>query len=293
MLAERLRGADLSTLLLAVTDRRAGRRTPSDVLRQYERDRFVRPGAVDARCLLAVERIALEAAHPAFDPVLTAPVAPLGAHAVVAGVSQNRVVTTIRGSEVAADPTMSLALEAAVRRRELLAADARSPTVVRLAAVQRVLRAQRFAGPRSFAHFSVLGLVSAGRDAGSHMFEIAELSRHVATLTEIVGRLGVAVESVAVSDVGGRRAALDRLVATMHDDGHDTSVDPERTAGRDYYADLCLKLFVRHGSEVIEAGDGGSVRWTASLLGNAKERLVISGLGLDRLAPLASTESTG
>ena len=31
-------------------------------------------------------------------------------------------------------------------------------------------------------------------------------------------------------------------------------------------------------------GDGGVVEWTKVMLGNAKERLVTSGLGLERLA---------
>ena len=292
-LVQRLRGADLSTLLMAVMDGRARRRSPADILRQYERDRFVRPGTVEARRLIEVERIALEAAYPTFDPVVTAPVAPLGAHAVVTGISQNRVVSTTRGTEVAADPTMSLALEAALRRRDLLAAGPRSSTVVRLSAIDRVTRAQLFSGPRSFAHFSLLGLVSAGRDTGSHTFEIAELRRHVDALTRIVGRLGVAMESVVVSDVGGQPgSALDRLVTALRDDGHRATVWPERTAGREYYADLCFKVVVRHGDELIEAGDGGAVGWTAALLGNAKERLVISGLGLERLAPLAPFEPT-
>lgn len=37
---------------------------------------------------------------------------------------------------------------------------------VRLAAVQRVVRAQRFDGTGRFAHFTLFGLVSAGRDSG-------------------------------------------------------------------------------------------------------------------------------
>jgi hypothetical protein len=47
-------------------------------------------------------------------------------------------VTAIRACEVAADPANALALEAAVRRAS------RPPGTVRLAAIQRVVRAQRF-----------------------------------------------------------------------------------------------------------------------------------------------------
>jgi hypothetical protein len=34
----------------------------------------------------------------------------------------------------------------------------------------------------------------------------------------------------------------------------------------------------------MEIGDGGDVAWTQTLLGNAKERLVISAVSQDRLA---------
>lgn len=41
------------------------------------------------------------------------------------------------------------------------------------------------------------------------------------------------------------------------------------------------------GGEPQEVGDGGFVGWTRDLLSNGKERLLISGLGVDRLAALA------
>jgi hypothetical protein len=34
----------------------------------------------------------------------------------------------------------------------------------------------------------------------------------------------------------------------------------------------------------MEVGDGGFVDWTARLLGNRRERLLISALGVDRLS---------
>lgn len=52
-----------------------------------------------------------------------APLVPLAAHTAVATVDPRKVVATIRGSEVAADPTNALALEAAQRRSQALAVD--------------------------------------------------------------------------------------------------------------------------------------------------------------------------
>ena len=61
---------------------------------------------------------------------------------------------------------------------------------------------------------------------------------------------------------------------------------PERESGLAYYRDLCFKVFGSAGGQRFEVGDGGFVDWTAKLLGNRKERLLISGYGLDRLALL-------
>jgi hypothetical protein len=234
-----------------------------------------------------LERIALDAIAPQFAVVVTSPLVPLGTHSVVAGVHQNRVVTTTRGSEVAADPTNSLALEAALRRRRYLATHARSRTIVSLASVDRVVRAQRFEGPRSFAHFSLLGLVSAGRDTGSGSFERASLRQHLDALALVCERSGYDRISIRLTDFGGQHHDV---IARLIDDlgGGNVTVDewPERTAARGYYAGLCFKLSVGHRDADVEVADGGLVNWTRALLSNNKERLMISGLSIERLAVL-------
>jgi hypothetical protein len=53
---------------------------------------------------------------------------------------------------------------------------------------------------------------------------------------------------------------------------------------RGYYIDLCFEInAVGPDGEVISLVDGGSVPWTRELVGSAKERLVISGAGSERL----------
>ena len=46
------------------------------------------------------------------------------------------------------------------------------------------------------------------------------------------------------------------------------------------------KAYASFGGELAEVGDGGFTPWTQKLLGNAKERLLTSALGVDRLATL-------
>ena len=289
-IGERLSGSDLTTLLLAVADRRAATTSPNDVLRQYACDRFVTPGQVDAVTLADVEAAALQTVARSFEPVVISPVVPFAAHSSVAGVAQDNVLTTYRASEVAADPTMSLALEAALRRQGLQEIDPRSADVVRLAAADRVVRAQRFAGERSFSHFSLLGLVSAGRDRGSRRFERDELIAHVQSLVAVIRScLAPRRTAVRLTDFGDESSdVVEACVARLSSPETTCEVSPEREAARGYYPGVCFKLAVDAGDELVEVGDGGFVDWTQHLLGNRKERLMTSGLSLERVAMLAS-----
>lgn len=301
-LGERLAGSDLTSLLLEVMKRRAALRSPREIARQYERDRFTQPAGVDARALMAMGARAVDAIGSGFELVETSPLVPLGTHSVIAGISQNRVVSTVRSTEVAADPTNSLALEAAARRQTLLRDDPRSAVVVRLASIDRVTRAQQFDGPRSFAHFTLLGLVSAGRDVGNRGFERDALLDHLRALIAVCRVAGFPRLSVQLTDPDGDLGAIvdtvrDAVSSDAESSGEssgDVSVTawPERTAGRDYYRSLCFKLSVVDGDETIEVADGGVVDWTQSLLGNRKERLMISGISVERLALVRSPNLT-
>ncbi|MEO1058503.1 MAG: hypothetical protein AAFY28_16465 [Actinomycetota bacterium] len=229
---------------------------------------------------------AADALEPGFELVETSPLVPLGTHSVIGGISQNRVVSTIRSTEVAADPTNSLALEAAVRRRSLLRTDPKSAEIVQLAAIERIVRAQQFDGPRSFAHFALLGLVTAGRDVGSRRFETNTLLTHVRALAEVCRSAESHELLVQFTDFDGNSSAvIDSCAETLRGD---VAVElwPERSAGTVYYESVCFKLSVIHDTETIEVADGGIVNWTQLLLGSQKERLMISGLSLERLTQL-------
>ncbi|MGH3730270.1 MAG: hypothetical protein ACRDTU_16190 [Micromonosporaceae bacterium] len=185
------------------------------------------------------------------------------------------MVSTIRRTEVAADPTNLLALEAAVRRSRGGPAGC-----VRLATVQRVLRAQRFADPGAQAHFTLFGLVSAGRDTGNLAFErrhaVEHLRFHAAAAVAAGHRPRVRLTSLGSSV----------LVPAITKELPDVAVlaDPDRESGRGYYTELCFKVDVASSDGWREVADGGFVDWTVRLLGDRKERLLISGVGVDGLA---------
>jgi hypothetical protein len=339
-LADRLAGADLRSLLLEASARRAGRRSPADLLAQAGRDRTVRPAAADPRRLHRVEGLALEAAR-GFSAVALSPVAPLGLNAVLGGMSQDRILSTVRGSEVLADPTAALALAAAERRHA-------GEATVRLCAAARALRLQRFPAPYN-QHFSLFSMVTAGRSRADHAFEVDALREHLschllllrsAAAAGVRGRVTVAISDTRLTRSAAAAAGVDldgavRSRAPMAEscalfrragldvpelvDGVDAVTDvlggvvgagsmrrlaaaergalrplreafpearfglaPARAVGLGYYDGLALDVTVEDAAGMpLPLVDGGTVDWTARLLSDRRERLLVSGVGLE------------
>jgi hypothetical protein len=291
LLAERLTPTDLQSVLLEVYRQRAQRQQPADVLAAYETNRFVRPSGVSPQVLLDWDRTAFANLPEGFEAITLSPVCPLGASSAVALVDQNRVMSTVRNTEVMSDSTNALALECALRRRQLLKAEPKSKQPVHLAASHRLLRAQAYTDPRLVPHFSAFALCSAGQDQGGLQFELSALMLHIQfyirSLRAFAGAdlaLRLAVTDFGPVDRGTLLAA--QLLSPIEGQFANVActIDGERTSGRNYYADLCFHLYaVTASGEAFELVDGGLVDWTQRLLSNAKERCVISGIGSERV----------
>lgn len=285
-LTDGLSASDLQTLLLAVARSRAGAVRPADVLRRWRQDRFVRPAAVDPRVFGAVEARLWDLLPAEVDAVELSPVVPLGSCSALGPVSQNRILTTTRGTEVLSDATNALAIEAADRRR--------SSGAVHLAASHRHLRTQQFAEGWS-AHFRLFALVSSARDTGSAATEARLLTLHLGYWRRVLAALVPAAAPSLRYTLFGGRAVRDRLHDTVLPAlGTDVPVvvpvveEPDRDRGRGYYTDVALRLTAEIGDTTVELGDGGFTPWTARLTNNAKERCLVSCVSLDGLVQLRS-----
>jgi hypothetical protein len=275
-----LSGSDFTSLMLEVARRRAGRETPATVARRYRTDRFVRPASSSWRQLRRAEDLMTGNLPANYELLTLAPVVPLGTHSALGTVSQDKVVTAMRACEVAADPTNALALEAAVRRL------AEPLGIVRLSAVQRVMRAQQ-AAPGYLPHFGLLGLATAGRDRGGRRFEQETVAEHVRGLADGLTAAGLAPVQLALTPLSAAGESVAAAVAgELAGPLIEVIADLQRQSGRGYYRDLCYKIRVRSAGEWQEVGDGGFTDWVARLVASSKERLLISGLGIDRLAAM-------
>ena len=284
-----LSGADLRTLLLGVARDRVATVHPADVVRRWREDRFVRPARADPRALAQLEARMWQLLPADVCGVELSPVVPVGTCTAVAPVSQNRIVTTMRASEVLSDPTNALAIEAALRRRR--------GGEVHLAAAHRVLRAQDFGGGAS-AHFRLFALVSSARDAGSGSTQARLLIRHLTYWRTVLADLAPAAAPQLHITVFDDEVIRERLADTVRPalDGNAAPAgdaqalgqplvplvdEPERRRGRSYYTGCAIRITVRGGG--LEVGDGGLTDWTARLSGDAKERCLVSCLATERL----------
>ncbi|MCY1054971.1 hypothetical protein [Nannocystis sp. SCPEA4] len=270
-----LPGSVLTSFLLGLAERRARAREPADVLRQWESDTFTGLAAVDLRRLLRAE-LRLLAAASAFEAVELGPLAPLATCASVGPVSQNNIVTTMRGTEVVSDSTNVLALECARRLRR----DPDRP--VRLATCQRVVRAQEVPRRPGYAHhFKLFALATAGRETRDHGFLVGAFVEHVRTLLAGFDELTqegytFGRRPIRLLATDARAAVADRIAEQLS-----PVVEVVREPlDHPYYAGLrfTIEVLAPDGS-VVPIADGGAFDWVARLTANRRLVFVASGLG--------------
>jgi hypothetical protein len=278
---------DLQTLLMAVARARAERVTAARVLQRWRQDRFVRPAAADPRRLARLEARLWQLLPDRFAGVDLSPVAPLGTCSALAPVDQHRVVSTIRGTEVLSDPTNALAVEAALRRAAQGAAGR-----VDLAACHRVLRAQQLRLGHA-AHFRLFALASSARDRGSATTEAQMLIDHLGFWQQMLSDLLPDTATRVTVTTFGNPVLAERLRDTIGPalTAAPASVpvvdDPTRRQGDGYYTGAALGLRADIDGHTVDLGDGGLTTWTAQLLGDRKERCLVSCIATERLTTLA------
>lgn len=274
VLEDGLSPTDLQTLLLDLARTRSARIDPGRLSSRWQQDRFVQPAEVDPRRLAGLLAQAWTLLPAEFAGLELSPVTPFGTSSAVGRVDQNRIVSTIRSSEVVSDPTNVLALEAG-RRRRVTTGD------VHLAAHCRVLRAQRFPAGYS-AHFPLFALVSSGRDRGSSLTELDFLRRHLtAWRTLLDDTLGPGRCVIDYSTFGDHLLS-ERITEHLVPDFPELRRAEEPLPGVEYYAGLRFKIVVPTAKGQLELGDGGLTDWTAQLAANAKERCLTSCVSTER-----------
>ncbi|NOU93017.1 hypothetical protein GC093_07190 [Paenibacillus sp. LMG 31456] len=286
VIRKKLSLSDLNTLLLELFRQRTMDSSYADLLKAYSENRFVQPAEVDPLALKRLElhmlRIAQQASYRAIQ---LSPVAPLGSCSVVATSDQNKIISALRGTEVVADATNLLALHICDLLKGKKAANDEDP--IKFSTTHRHVRAQNFNRPGLLPHFHLYCMVTSGKDKGSYSFEKQTLLEHIMIYQSIFSSLFHTDVTVKLNRRDGYKDSeglVQRLSEHLQEAASAITVVVNKDENHNqYYKGLQFTIAVTINGQELNIGDGGFVDWSQKLLGNKKERMMISAIGLDRL----------
>jgi len=178
-----------------------------------------------------------------FEGIELSPLAPLGTNAVLAGTNQKNVMTTIRGVEVMADPTTSLALECAKRRQDLNRLCLGDEMVVKLATSARCVRTQDFSGIPGFKpHFQIFALASAWSENQKVCVEINIVAEHIGYYLQLLRKLSedghwFGDVTVSISDI-----RITEILIKKYDLNRDKLSRKTQTPGYNYFKEAGIDI---------------------------------------------------
>lgn len=284
VLSDELSGSELNTVLLDVFNKRVQQVTPSSLLSKYEGNKLVKPALLkdvleykenELRCYKLI-------AGRGFEPIELSPVAQFGTSSVIATVDQKKVLTSLRNTEVQADPTNAIALHyASLKKKGEL-----DNKTYNYSNISRVIRTQVFNNPNFTPHFTVLALISCGRDTGSFNFEKEELLKHLTTSYEICKSYGVEkiyYEIIPCKGYDSQSSLITETISYVREKSNLEVLVIAPEHDNNYYHGFRIKQQIVIGGNTIEIADGGLLDWTQQLLTNKKERMMTFGLGIQVL----------
>ena len=278
-LSKKLSASELNTLLLELFRIRSKKITPAELLRQFEKNRFAAPSAVDTIHFNEFEVRCLKLARSkGFMPVTLSPLAPFGTCSAVAFVDQNNVVTALRGTEVVSDATNVFAMLIAKESKK-------NHGIIKYAATHRHVRSQGLSNPAFTAHFGIFCLATGGPDTGSFSFELEQLFDHITThLSVYANAFDLNKEKLLLKIFlkDDNEIFHQRLNESMKNMSGPVTVQIEKQLNPGgYYKVVQFKFFIVREGQEINLSDGGFVDWTQKLIPNKKHRLIISGVGTE------------
>jgi hypothetical protein len=287
LLAEGLSGTELNTLLLDVLHDKAKATSAPALLKKYQLNRFVKPADLPPLELkkMELELLTLFKNHH-FEPIELSPVSILGSCSVVASVHQNKILSSLRGTEVLADATNAMALHVCdLKKRKLWVSEPAQK--LRLSTIQRHVRTQSITAAGFTPHFKVGCFVTSGIDTGAFTFEKESLLEQFGLLHAIY-KDHYHVERIKFRLLC-RSGYPDpsRLVKEVRDHIHgqagqfDIEIVENPEKETNYYKGLQFKTDITWKDKTFEIADGGFVDWTQQILQNKKERFLIGGIGFE------------
>lgn len=282
-IATKLSGTEFNSLMLEIFRKRSETIMPAQLLKEFEQNRFVQPAKTDTIKSREIELDWLKYADSRGFSVLTlSPLAPFGCCAAVGPVSQNKVLSSLKGTEVVSDITNVLALKTALEFK----GETDKNKLARYATVHRHVRTQYFDNPNFSAHFSLFCMVTGGFDKGSFLFEIKHLHEHISVILSLLKRYFAPDEMYIKFYFKSQNERFSNLIKQDGNVWSNMKCTFITDLENKYYQTVQFKLFTRINNEEINIADGGIVDWMQKITGNKKHRLLISGVGLELMQRL-------
>src|SRR5262249_49691432 len=127
------------------------------------------------------------------------------------------------------------------------------------------------------------------RDAGVDLADLTDQARAGAEEPEqLLSEAGVDVPRFTTEPPAGSEL-LERVADAVYSEvspafpGAILGFRPGRLAGAGYYTGLLLNIDLDRQDGRLSLADGGATDWTQLLLSNRRERLFVSGIGIERL----------
>ena len=286
-LDSKLSMSEINTLLLELYRRKTREMSPADILRQYAQNRFAKPSDLDPVLSYRFSADLLEVAGKyGYTALDLSPVAVLGSCSVVAAVDQNKILSALRGTEVLADATNVLALHIATLKGQQ---SIKKKERLRYCAVHRHIRAQKFQGKNQLPHFLLYSMVISGADEGNLKFQKETLGETINFYHEyLCSQSYLKNPRFIIWPRGGEKGNFTEEILEYIREHCSWDISEEKAPSEnDYYRGLQFKIKARYKDTEYEIGDGGFVDWTGKLLQNEKERMLVSGIGLERLIKMS------
>jgi hypothetical protein len=282
-IAQKLSGTEFNSLLLEIFNIRAATIKPAQLLKEFEHNRFVEPAKIDTIKSRELELKWLKHADKkGFRAIILSPVSPLGTCSAMGKVNQNKIISSLRGTEVVADATNVLAMKIArdfkrVPDKNLLA---------KYSTVHRHIRSQFFNNPDFSAHFDLFCMVSGGFDRGSYIFELQQLNEHIGTILDLLKISFPQAKTYLQFYLKEENNTLKNILTESHHAWNAIKYDFLTDLENKYYQTIQFKIFISLNEREINIADGGIVNWIQQLTGNKKHRTMISGVGIELMLKL-------
>lgn len=280
----KLTGSEFNSLLLEVFNQRTLALKAPQLLNLYRQNRFVKPADIDVLKLRKAEVASLSLLmENGYEAIELSPVTSLGACAVLGPVNQKKIISASRGTQILSDATNAIALHIAGKK-----SSGANNDEVKYCTTHRHIRTPATTLKHHTTHFTIACMVTSGIDTGNFNFERNALSDQLLALKKLLLEIfKIEITYIKLQQRAGYKNG-DALLNEMHDHLSKTFAVTKykQPLENNYYQGIQFKVVVEAEGNEIEIADGGFVSWTQQLLENKKERLLISGLGIEYLVRL-------